>query len=369
MTEAEALQQVDRTFIGTREGRLSYFSGCDYFRMASNPLVLSAVQEGLRAYGLNVAASRVTTGNHALYEALELQLAEFFQAEDALLLPSGYVTSLAVAQALAGTFTHALIDERAHLCLFDATRFLECPLRKFRHRDADDLARVVRSCGKNAKPILLTDGLFASDGSVAPLGDYLAVLPKSSLMLVDDAHAAGVVGQRGRGSLEVAGVSRRQIIQAITLSKAFGAYGGAVLATKALRLRIVSRSRLFPGATPVPLPLANAALASVRLLATDERFLQRLRQNTGYVRRGLRAAGLHAPETPGPIVAVPTMSARRTAVLKQRLLEAGVYPPLIRYPGAPATGYFRFVISSEHTTVQLENLVSVLVENLCPGAR
>lgn len=360
MTEAEPLQQVSRTYVQTSAGKLAYFSGCDYFRMASHPRVVRAAREALRTGGLNVAASRVTTGNHALYARLERRLAEFFQAEDALLLPSGYTTGLAVAQVLAGRFTHAFIDERAHVCLLDAARFLDCPLVKFNHRDAAALARRLRACGNRAKPLVLTDGMFARDGAVAPLNEYLEVLPRSGVILVDDAHGAGVIGAYGRGALEHAGVGRRQIVQTITLSKAFGAFGGAVLGTRALRAQIVQASRLFPGSTPVPLPLASAALAAMSLLAADGRFLQRLRRNAERVRAALRRNGWGVPETPGPIVALPPMGARQTAAFKRRLLAGGIYPPLIRYPGAPAGGYFRFVISSEHTEAQLENLIGVL---------
>src|SRR5208337_4673365 len=114
MTEPEPLQQVDRTYVRYRQRKLSYYSGCDYFRLASHPRVLAAVQAGARKYGLNVAASRMTTGNHALYHELEAQLADFFAAESALLVSCGYVTNLVVAQAWAGHFSHALIDAAAH---------------------------------------------------------------------------------------------------------------------------------------------------------------------------------------------------------------------------------------------------------------
>lgn len=363
MTEGVPLQQVDRTCVRTRGRKLDYFSGCDYFRLASHPRVISAAGAALRRFGLNVAASRVTTGNHSLYSQLERELARFFDAETAVLLPTGYVSGLTVAQALKGEFTHAFIDERAHVCLLDAAAFLGCPVRTFKHLDTDDLARAVRACGGD-RPLVLTDGMFARDGAVAPLRDYLAVLPKRAWLLVDDSHGAGVVGATGRGSLEQTGVDRRRIIQTITLSKAFGAYGGAVLTTREFRARIVAASRLFPGSTPLPLPLANAALAAVKLLTGQPAFLRRLRRNTEFVRAALRSVGVPAPDLPGPIVLLPPMSPRRAARLRRALLAAGIYPPLIRYPGAPAGGYFRFVISSEHSAAQLENLAAVLTLNL-----
>src|SRR5882762_3709702 len=280
MTEPLPLQQIDRTFVRLGRRKFSYFSGCDYFRLASHPRVIAALQSGLKKYGLNVAASRLTTGNHILYTNLERQLARFFNAEDALLVSNGYLTNLVVAQALARNFSHALIDERAHLSLFDAARFLDCPLIKFKHRDPLDLAQSVRRCGPGSKLILLTDGMFSHDGSAAPLGHYLSALPKDALILVDDAHGAGVLGQTGKGSLEHCGVDRRRFIQTITLSKAFGVYGGAILATTAVRRRILRHSSLFIGSTPVPLPLASAALEAVHILKTDHTLRRRLTQNT-----------------------------------------------------------------------------------------
>jgi len=362
MTESEPLQQINRTYV--RQGRrtLSYFSGCDYFRLASHPAVLRAARDGLKKFGLNVSASRLTTGNHSIYPALEKELANFFDAEDALLLSTGYLTSFAVAQALAGEFSHALIDGRAHAALLDASTWLGCPVVKFKHRDIGDFANQITRCGRRSKPIVLTDGMFSHDGSVAPLKNYLKHLPADGLIIVDDAHGAGVLGETGKGSLEAEGVRRKRIVQCITLSKAFGAYGGAVLGTRALREKIRARSRIFVGSTPLPLPLANAALQSVKILKSDQSLRPCLLQNTSCVKTALSVAGLEIPETPGPIVPLHFSDESKIAALKQRLLAAKIYPPFIQYPGGPANGYFRFVISSEHTRAQLDNLVSVLTE-------
>ena len=140
MKEAEVLQQWKRTYVRRHGQMLTYFSGCDYFRLASHPKVLQAVNSGLKLHGLNVSASRLTTGNHALYLKLENDLLRFFGAEAALLTNSGYVTNLVVAQSLAGHFSHALVDERAHAALQDAARFLDCPVLPFKHRAVDHFA-------------------------------------------------------------------------------------------------------------------------------------------------------------------------------------------------------------------------------------
>ncbi|HEX3720059.1 MAG TPA: pyridoxal phosphate-dependent aminotransferase family protein [Verrucomicrobiae bacterium] len=352
----DELQQVDRTYVIWKNRRLSYFAGCDYFRIASHPAIVKSVKQGLARYGLNVAASRLTTGNHALYTRVEAALGDFFAAPDALLVGNGYATNLIAAQALCEDASHVLIDSRAHSSLRDATRFFSCPVIEFKHRDSADLARRLR--GKS-RPLVLTDGVFSHDGQIAPLREYLKMLPGSGRILLDDAHSAGVLGAHGRGTSEHFGVSRQRIVQTVTLSKAFGVYGGAILGEPSLRERIVAGSRMFAGNTPLPLPLANATLTAIDLLRRDS-FRDRLARNVEYVKSALRGTEMAAPETPAPIVAVIPRDGRETKTLRKRLLSRGIYPSFIRYPGGPDTGYFRFVISSEHSRKQLDSLLESL---------
>jgi 8-amino-7-oxononanoate synthase len=360
MTALEPLQQLGGSRVRWRGRELIYFSGCDYFRMAEHPAVLKAAVEGVKKFGLNVAASRVTTGHHKIYEELERELVKFFDAEDALLVSNGYMTGMVVAQALAGNFSHALLDERAHPALQDAAEQLNCPILKFKHRDGEDFKRAVARCGKGSRPIVLTDGMFAHDGSVAPLKAYLKHLPRDGMILVDDAHGAGVLGKEGQGTVEFEGVGRKQIIQCVTLSKAFGVYGGAILGAHQLREKIFERSRAFAGSTPLPLPLANAAVQSVKVLKVRGKELRRqLNKNVDYVRSGLRNAGVELAETPGPIVPRFEKSPPQTRLLKKHLLAAGILPPFVKYPGF-SDGYFRFAISSGHNRAQLDKLIKVL---------
>lgn len=354
------LQQVDRTFVMAGRRRLSYFSGCDYFRLSSHPKVLQAVNEGMRRFGLNVAASRLTTGNHVLYDELEERLCDFFNAEEALLLPSGYCGASVAAQSLAGQFSHALVDSRAHAALIDAAVFLECPVLRFQHGNVEGLKQVVSRCGQHARVILLTDGMFSHDGSVAPLRLYRQALPKDAWLLVDDAHGAGVLGETGKGSLEHAGVSRYRTVQCVTLSKALGVYGGALLCSKSFRTGVIKNSRQFTGTTPIPLPLVNGAIKSIGLLANDPGFRVRLRNNANFVKESLIQAGLNLPSTPGPIIRIVPRSTSAAKQVSAALLRAGVFPLITRYLDRHTTGYFRWVISSEHTRSQLEVLCKVL---------
>lgn len=360
MSLPDSLQFVGRNEVRLGRRTLTYFSGCDYLRLARHPRLAAAARDSLERVGLNVSASRRTTGNHRIYGELEAALATFFGAEAAVLVPDGYVAALAAAQALAGQFTHAFVDELAHGALHDAAGRLAIPVLAFKHRDVDSLAAIVAQAGRRARPLVLTDGLFGHDGSVAPLRAYLQALPPSARLLVDDAHGVGILGASGQGTLEHEGIGRERIIQCGTLSKAFGAYGGVVLGDQRLREAILERSRLFAGTTPLPPPLAGAALAALKLVQGQPARRQRLRANAVYLRRELQKAGWAVADASGPIVRLPSLPEMQSASLKSRLLQAGIYPPYLKYGAASAAGYFRFVIASEHTRAQLDQVAAVL---------
>ncbi len=355
----EPLELVGLNEVRWRGRTLAQFSGCDYFRLARDSRLAVAAKKSLAETGLNVSASRLTTGDRVIYHQLETALAKFFRAEAALVLSDGYLAPLAVAQAFAGEFSHAFVDELAHGALLDAAKMLGCPVKKFPHRDAAALEKFFARGGKNFRPIILTDGMFSADGAVAPLRAYLRILPRGGVILVDDAHGGGVLGAHGRGTLEFENVSRERVIQCGTLSKAFGAFGGVVLGARALRKKILARSRSFGGATPLPPPLAGAALAALKILSADRSRRRKLSANAAWLRQQLNKAGWNIPETPGPIVRLPVLKAAEELRLKKRLLAAGIYPPFLKY-GAATHGTFRFVVSSEHTRVQLQLLAGVM---------
>ena len=345
---SEPLAQAGRVHVQYRGRKLIYFGGCDYYRLAAGSLLKKVVVRTFQKDGLNVAASRVTTGNHRIYEQLEAALRAFFKVEAALLTSTGYTANLVIAQALAGEFSHVIIDERAHASLKDATQFFNCPIIEYKHRDPIHAAQGVARCGKFARVALLTDGVFAHDGSIAPVPELIRVLPSDGMLLLDDAHGAGVLGKNARGTAEHFSIHDKRMVRSITLSKAFGAFGGAVLASKQICRRIVSHSRLFAGSTPPPLPLAKAAICALATLQRDASLRAQLRRNSKIMGREF------------PIVAVVPKSDSEAVRFKRDLLKAGIFPSLIQYPGGARTAYFRFAIASEHTPEQVERLLAVV---------
>jgi 8-amino-7-oxononanoate synthase len=358
MNPPPALRTVSPTVVIWRGRRLLFFGGCDYHRLAGHPRVRQAAERQLQREPFGVAASRRTTGNHPIYARVERALAKFFGAESALVVGSGYATNLVIAQALRGQFRHVLLDERAHPSLVDAAPLFGAPVRKFRHADAAALRGKLRP-RRGGKVILLTDGMFSFDGTVAPLRAYRAVLPRDAWLLVDDCHGAGVVGARGRGSLEHEGLGRERVIQTITLSKALGGCGGVVLAPTAVREAIWEHSRMFVGSTPPP-PAGMAAVLEALALLRSGAQVRQLQHNAAWLRRRLREAGITVPDPPGPIISLVPVSPAAGGKLQRTLLQAGILPPFLRYPGSPAGGHFRFVVSSAHSRAELNRLADVL---------
>jgi len=287
------LQQTGRTEVIYRGRKLTYFGGCDYFRLASDPRVLAALESGLRKYGLNVAASRQTTGDHRIYHLLEERLEQFFNVQKAVLLPTGYVANLAAAEVLARSRRFLYIDEKAHRSLCSAAIGAGLRQRVFRHRDANHLSAVMAKGGENC--LVFTDGLFGHDGSIAPLPAYLEALPDRAFVMVDDAHGAGVLGARGQGTPEFYGLRDPRIIQTITLSKAFGVFGGAVLGAREA-VGEVRKSSYFSTSTPLPLPLAAAVLTALQLLRPASSLRHNLAANVSFVKKALNKESFSIPD-------------------------------------------------------------------------
>lgn len=351
---------TDRTCrISGRE--LLAFGGCNYLGLAFHPVVREAMVEGVGRWGLTTTASRETTGNTMAHEALEREAASFFGAPKAVLTTEGYTANLALGQALAGGHRHAVLDERSHSSVVHAMKAHGLLVSFFRHLDAADaLRRAGERAGEGC--VLMTDGVFAADGGVAPVGAMYRGLPARGVTLViDDCHGFCTLGPRGRGVCEMDGVplDDPRVVLTATFAKGLGCYGGIICGSD----RVVDSVRevsVYRGTTPCPPPMVEAARQALRVIDREPERLARLRNNVSGVRRVLGRLSVPASHPPVPIftfVAEPTGEMR---AVESRLRELGVLVPLIDYPGGPTPWYFRLTVSAAHTAEDLERLGSCL---------
>ena len=342
-----------------REGRrLLSFSCNDYLNLSQHPAVVAAAIEATARYGVGAGASRLVTGNHPLYGELESRLARLKGTAAGCIFGSGYLANTGVIPALVGHDDLILVDELSHACIHAGAKLSGAALQLYRHADvghAEELLAAHRPTKKRA--LIATDGVFSMDGDLAPLAALAALADRfDAWLLSDDAHGLGVVGG-GRGSNFVNGAGRAEVpLQMGTLSKAIGAYGGYLCASRAVVDFVQTRARTFIYSTGLPPAVVAAALAALDVIERDPAYAaEPLRKAK------LFARALNLPEAQSAIV--PVIVGEADAALKASALlqEAGFLVVAIRPPTVPAgTARLRFAFTARHADADIERLADVV---------
>lgn len=341
--------------------KLLAFAGCNYLGLAQHPKVLAAASEGLLTFGVSTTASRETTGNTAVHDSLEVELATYVGQEAAILTAEGYTANFAVAQGLAHDHGIALIDSKAHRSIRNAANAAGMQVIDYEHNNPASAAALAQRFADQGVAIF-TDGIFAADGAIAPVAQLLAALPKRrSTLVVDDCHGFCVMGPRGAGTVAAAGINDPRICITTTLAKGLGCYGGAVLGRKPLINYIRDHSDVYRRSTPVPTPIAMAARAAVSLLMNDDSLLTTLQRNITLMREALSTVPTHNDPVPVFTFVLPGGSPAMQEV-HETMLSHGIYAPLIEYPGGPSDRYFRLTVTAAHTPEEIARCGEALRE-------
>jgi 7-keto-8-aminopelargonate synthetase-like enzyme len=338
---------------------VDYFCGTSYFGLHGHPLVIDAACAAAQKYGIGPATAASTPAHEEVIE----RACRFFGTETVTYVASGYLGPMVLTQALREDYDVAFTDCASHYSVLDALRATAKEVVLFRHLDPDDLARqLALRVRPGQRPLVLTDGVFPSTGAMAPLSAYAAVLSAypRSLLCVDDAHAVGVIGTKGRGSFEYHGLESDGIYFCGTLSKAFGGTGGIVPGDRVLEAKIRKSSHIPVGASAPSAPAAAAAAMGMRLLEEHPEMRRQLWDNVRHMRAGLRAAGFDPADTPIPIVSLPgapSLDLRRVCDALDREDLVVLYVPPRGYSDAPDVESFRIAVFSTHTTEQIDRLI------------
>lgn len=365
----QPLRFLDATHVHFNGRELLYFGGGNYLGLSWHPAVRRACAKAARAGPLQTGASRATTGEHFAYRHLELRLARYFRVEDAAYVGTGYLAPIAATHVLRESITHVLLDDRAHACVVDAALVSGRTPIPFRHGDARDLRSRLKAISARAIPLVACDGTFGTRGGCSPLDAYLGALPRHGWLLVDDAHGAGAVGPVGRGVCAMFGLNDPRIIQTISLAKAFGVSGGAVLGGENFIARLRSKAEGFVGSTSPLLPAVAALDAALGVLEKSRRLVDRLQTNARRLHEELHrqtipsrapanAEIISDPRT--PVVGFYPTTPARAEKLRRALLRDGIFPPFIRYPGGPASGFFRFAVMAQHRQAEIQQLARTI---------
>lgn len=355
-------EQSSRITIGGRE----YISLCsnNYLGLATHTGLKESSMEAIKNYGNSAVASRLVSGNMELHERLEEVTAEFKGTEAALVFNTGYMANAGTLQALADERDVLFSDALNHASIIDGCRLSGAKIFVYRHRNVDHLRSLLSMAAGSGyrKKIVITDGVFSMDGDIAPLPDIAGVAEEhDAFLIVDDAHATGVLGKNGKGSLEFFGLTRRDIIQMGTYSKALGSFGAYIAGPAEVRDYLINKARAFIYTTALPPSVIAASIAAIRILQEDHEMLSRLWQNTILFREGLTGLGFNTLNSETPII--PILIGDEEGVLRfsKRLFEEGIYAVPIRPPTVPEGGCrIRTTVTAAHSTSDIEFCIGIL---------
>lgn len=334
----------------------------DYLGLATDPRVISAAVQAAQQFGTGAQASVLVSGRTPIHAELESALAEFEETEAALLFPSGFAANVGVIGSLVGDGDVVLCDRLNHASLIDGCRLSGARFRVYGHCDMDQLASELEKSREARRRLIVTDSLFSMDGDVAPLAELAErAFRTQSMLLVDEAHATGVYGERGTGMCDSIS-TLPGLIRIGTLSKALGSQGGFLAGRAELCdwVRNTARTQMFSTAlTPAA---CGAALEAVRLIASEPHRRESVRALARTLRTQLRGLGWETlGEADSPIVPMIVGEPQQALALSQRLLSQGFFVPAIRPPTVPrGTSRLRISLSASHTASDLERLLQCL---------
>jgi 8-amino-7-oxononanoate synthase len=358
-----ALVETERgaLYVERNGRRLLSFSCNDYLNFTQHPEIKAAAIAATERYGVGSGASRLVTGNHPLYAELEARLARLKDAEGCCVFGSGFLANTGIIPALIGPDDLVLLDELAHACLWAGARLSRATTLSYRHNDlghAEDLLRQHR--GRHPRALVATDGVFSMDGDLAPLVELgLIARQHDAWLLSDDAHGIGVVGG-GRGSTFATQRPADVPLQMGTLSKAIGAYGGYLCASRPVIDLMGNRARTLIYSTGLPPATVAAAIAALDLIARDPDYAAR---PLGKARAFTRRAQL--PEAQSPIVPILLGSAQAALAASRRLEDEGFLAVAIRPPTVPeGTARLRLAFTAAHPDAEIERLADLVRERV-----
>ncbi|HZX48316.1 MAG TPA: 8-amino-7-oxononanoate synthase [Nitrospirota bacterium] len=338
----------------------------NYLGLSNHPSLKEASINAVKKYGTGAGASRLVSGNMEIHEMLESVTAKFKGTEDALLFNSGYMANTGMIQAIASEEDAIFSDELNHASIIDGCRLSKARVFIYRHKDAEHLrSLILQTIGKRNRAyrrrFVITDSVFSMDGDIAPLTDIVQVTDEfEGTLIVDDAHATGVLGSTGRGSFEHFGINSDSHIQMGTYSKALGSFGAYVAGTSTFKDYLINKARTFIYTTALPPSVVASSIAALSTLQKDKGLLEVLWLTTRLFRDGLMKLGFNTMNSETPIIPLYVGDTKKGLLFSQRLFEEGIYATPIRPPTVPeGSCRIRTTVTAAHSREDLEYCIEV----------
>ena len=349
----------------TIDGRkLLNFCANNYLGLANHPRLRMAAHRAIEEFGVGPGAVRTIAGTMSIHLELEHALAEFKRADVCITFQSGFSANLATIPALVGKGDIIFSDELNHASIIDGCRLSRAQVVRYRHCNPDNLARKISELTEYGRRLIVTDGVFSMDGDIAPLDQICDIAEEHDIMLmVDDAHGEGVLGEGGRGIVDHFGLNGRVDVEMGTLSKAFGVVGGLVAGKMVIIDWLRQRGRPFLFSSAMTVPDAAACLEAVNILNESTKSVDRLWSNAKIFKKGMKELGFNTGNTQTPIVPVMLGEAAMAQDFSRRLFDDGVFAMSISYPTVPkGKARVRVMNSAAHSQSDLETALGTFAK-------
>ncbi len=344
--------------------RVVNFCSNNYLGLAHDHRLVEAARQSLAADGFGTGASRLVSGNANEFQRLETELADFKGTEAALFFTSGYMANVGVIAGLYGPRDFIFSDKLNHASLLDGILLSRAELKRYPHGDMEALAAMLAQAPVAARKLIVTDSVFSMEGDIAPLDTIVDLANRYEAdVLVDEAHALGVLGKKGRGAVEHFGLEGKIAIQMGTLSKAAGAFGAYVCGSRPLIDCLINNARSFIYTTGLPPSVVAAARAGLKIIQEEPLLRTKLWENVVAVRQDIQSLGFDLLNTQTPIMPILLKDPAVTVEFSRRLLERGIFVQAIRPPTVPVnSARLRITVMATHTAQDQERLVASLQE-------
>jgi glycine C-acetyltransferase len=331
-------------------------SSNNYLGLTTHPRLRQKAREAVEQFGVGTGSVRTIAGTMAMHMELERKLAEFKKVEAVVVFQSGFTANAGTVSAILTKDDVVISDELNHASIIDGCRLSRAAIKVFPHKDVDAARKIIEGLPAGQRKLLITDGVFSMDGDLGPLPELCELAEQTGcIMMVDDAHASGVFGRNGRGTIDHFGVHGRVDVQVGTLSKAIGALGGYVAGTQALIEFLYHRARPFLFSTSHPPAVAAACMAAIDVLLEEPEIIDRLWENTRFFKSGLEALGFNTGVSESPITPVITGDGAVAMKLSDRLFQEGVFAQGIAFPTvAKDKARVRTIVTATHTRDHLQ---------------
>ncbi len=331
-------------------------SSNNYLGLTTHSRLRERALEATRTLGVGSGSVRTIAGTMSIHMELERRLADFKRTEATVVFQSGFTANAGTVSSILGKDDFIISDELNHASIIDGARLSRATIKVFPHRSADAARAIVRELPRERRRLIISDGVFSMDGDLGALPELCDVADEfGCIMMVDDAHASGVFGRNGRGTIDHFGLHGRVDIQVGTLSKAIGALGGYVAGSRALIDFLHHRARPFLFSTSHPPSVAASCLAAIDVLEGEPQLIERLWENTRFFKNGLQALGFNTGASESPITPVIVGDAALAMKLSDALFENGVFAQGIGFPTVPqGKARVRTIVTATHTRDELQ---------------